>query len=110
MLEHTRSFGVTTREEFKQITIWWSHYHTSRNPWYPKPDSAIYHHIPLHKLFLRRKETEIMKGRAAAFGSAVRQRAGKVYLRDMRPSDPQIAVHNAKEIVEEDDIISDEEV
>ena len=56
MLEYSRSFGTTIKENMKRINKWAAYYHTSNKSWYPTPEGAVHfsevptiHPFPLYQ-------------------------------------------------------------
>ena len=41
MITYAQSFSIAIKESIKAVTKWGAHYFTSRDTWYPLPDSAI---------------------------------------------------------------------
>ena len=84
MITYAQSFSIAIKESIKAVTKWGAHYFTSRDTWYPLPDSAI----PLSELqFPKKSTTSVVKDPltsdqkremrewASSNGAVVRQRS-----------------------------------
>ena len=79
MVPYARSFASSIKESLKSLTEWSTYYYTSKDSWYPLPESSIHFKdmkmpVPLPTVKMIRENKEIMQEWASVNGRPVRQK------------------------------------
>ena len=79
MVPYARSFASSIKESLKSLTEWSTYYYTSKDSWYPLPESSIHFKdmkmpVPLPTAKMIRENKEIMQEWASVNGRPVRQK------------------------------------
>ena len=79
-LQYARDFGSTAKKSLKRTTAWSAYYYTSLGSWYPVPERSLgLFEIPsmsqTSEVKASKDEISMMRERARAHGSSVRQRS-----------------------------------